>query len=106
MVFDMGKKRPNNGGLPTQNMRNVRDYCASRTLDLFEFDNGRHMRVNDGNLTIVDIWPSTGKYWVKETNYEGAAIERGGETGFIPVAKEAVFEHLDEIFFAADMNTV
>lgn len=97
------KKRPNNGGLPTQNRNNIRAYCEARTLDLLEFDNGHHLRLNDGNITIVDTWPSTGKYWIKETNYEGETIQRGGESGFVPAAEEEAFDFLDLIFYATEL---
>ncbi len=83
----------------------IRGYTSSRTIELQEFTD-IHKRLTDG-YTVIDIWPTTGKYWVSQTTYyqmTNAVIrERGGEKGSIPLGEDAIYKWLDELFFAPDM---
>lgn len=79
----------------------LEEYAASRTFDLHQYSE-YHIRIMDGGLTCIDIW-TTGKYWIKETNYNGVLVERQGEKGMIPLKKKPLFQFLDKIFFAIDL---
>lgn len=86
--------------------QHVHDYSLSRTMELVEFSN-IHFRLTD-EYTSMDIWPTTGRYYVTKTDYVGQGakiIERGGEKGVLPLGEDLVFGYLDKIFFAADIAT-
>lgn len=86
-------------------MESLKGYAASRTIELLAFSD-IHTRLTD-EYTVVDIWPTTGKYWVSKTSYhemtDKRIQERGGEKGVIPVGTDAIYNYLDKLFFAADM---
>jgi len=77
------------------------EYAKSRTFELHQYSEW-HYRIIDSGVTCVDIW-STGKYWIKETNYNGVLVERQGEKGMIPFKKKPLFKFLDGIFYAIDL---
>lgn len=83
----------------------LKGYAKSRTIGLLTFSD-IHTRLTD-DYTVVDIWPTTGKYWVGKTSYhemtDKRIQERGGEKGTIPVGADAIYDYLDKLFFAADM---
>lgn len=84
----------------------IADYASSRTIELLEYNDGLHLRLTDGLIATVDIWPSTGRYWIKETNYVHewpGTIERGGEKGWLP-GKAELEAFLDKIYFAGDLT--
>lgn len=95
-----------------KNTDNVKAYADSRTIELMEYNDGIHLRLTDG-FTTIDIWPSTGKYWVKETNYyrqlEGTGhslVERGGEKDYLSAYTERAHKTLDSIFYATELMEV
>lgn len=51
----------------------------------------------------LDAWTS-GKYWVKETNYFHGIIERGGEKGWLPTGQNDLYGWLDKLFFAVEIK--
>lgn len=90
----------------------LKKYSDSRTLEHFEYGDGIHQRLTD-SFTCIDIWPSTGKYWVKETNYykqlEGTGlslVEKGGQKGYVSSDKNKAFNLLDGIFYATELMEV
>lgn len=90
----------------------LKKYADSRTLELFEYNDGIHTRITDG-FTTIDIWPSTGKYWVKETNYyrqlEGTGlslVEKAGQKGYVSSYEEKAFDLLDNIIYATELMEV
>lgn len=98
------RRRPQVYGLPAM----LKLYARSRTLDFHRYSE-YHMRIIDSGYTCIDVWTS-GKYWVKETNYyqqvaEGHSIvERGNEKGWIPENYPQLQKFLDKLFFAAEME--
>lgn len=100
----MGKKRRR-----SDNLRKIlTGYAESRTLELFIYNDGLHLRLVDEAFTTIDFWPSTGKYWILNTNYvkqtKNRVAERGNEKGYLPLGEDKVFEYLDQIFYAADIS--
>ena len=87
-------------------IQTLRDYAESRTLELTEFTD-IHTRLTDG-YTVMDIWPTTGRYYILSTNYADMTtkpiVERGGEKGFVPLGKNKIFDWLDIVFFAPDFS--
>lgn len=83
-------------------------YAESRTLELLVYNEGLHLRLVDESFTTVDVWPSTGKYWVLNTNYfkqtDKKVAERGDEKGFLPFGEDKIFDYLDQIIYAADIS--
>lgn len=79
----------------------IRGWSDSRTVELLEFS-PIHKRLTD-DFTSLDIWPTTGRYWVGQTNYnkqtEKRIVERGGEKGTLPAAHK-LGDWLDDLFFA------
>jgi hypothetical protein len=67
-----------------------------------------HLRLIDQDFTVIDCW-TTGKYYVKQTNYNlqttKRIIERGGEKGWLP-SDNKLEQWLDKLFYAADMEEV
>lgn len=61
-------------------------------------------------VLILDVWAHDRtwdphyKYWVKESNYMHGIVERGGETGYLPRNKRALYKALDELFFAVEIK--
>lgn len=80
-------------------------WSDTRTIELLEFS-PIHRRLTDG-FTSIDIWPTTGRYWVGQTEYykmtDKHIVERGGEKGELPMGDEAIIAFLDKLFFAVDM---
>jgi hypothetical protein len=76
------------------------DYTNSRTLDLKRYSE-YHFRIFDTAATL-DVW-TTGKYYIRESNYGHGIIERGGEKGHIPRKRKKAYEHLDRIFYAVEI---
>jgi hypothetical protein len=97
----MSKKKRRNDNLRAT----IEEYAESRTFDLKEFS-GIHMRLTDSGFTSMDIWPTTGRYYITMTNYidqtDKSIVERGGEKGLLPFGDE-IYKYLDRIFFAAEM---
>lgn len=89
-------------GLPAM----VKLYARNRTLDFYRYSE-YHMRLTDSGYICIDIWTS-GKYWVKETNYykmtDKPIIERGNEKGWIPENYPELEKFLDKLFYAAEME--
>lgn len=89
------------------NLLNVlKDYSNSRTIDLKMFSD-IHCRLTD-DFTILDVWPTTGKYFVLKTSYfemgGKGVVEKGGEKGLVPFGKDRIFDYLDNIFFAVELS--
>lgn len=88
----------------------LKEYSDTRTLD-FNVYSPYHMRIMDGGYVTLDAWV-TGRYYVLQTDYNSintdkGIIERQGEKGSLEVDnKEALFKWLDQLFFAADMESV
>lgn len=84
----------------------LRLYARNRALEFAQYSE-YHMRLHDSGFTCIDIWTS-GKYWVKETNYykmtDKPIIERGNEKGWIPETYPPLEKFLDKLFYAADMG--
>lgn len=81
--------------------RIVWEYADSRSLEFLPFS-GIHYRLSDAGFMTVDIWPTPGKYWVKDCDYSGMGlniIERGGETGELPFGKDKIYEYLDRLMY-------
>lgn len=77
-------------------------YAEARYLELLRFTN-IHFRLIDDGFTTVDIWPTTGRYWVSQTEYNaqgGNITERAGEKGVLPEGKEAIYDYFDKLFYA------
>lgn len=83
----------------------IRSYSKSRTVELLEFSD-IHKRLTD-EYTVIDIWPTTGKYWISATSYhlmtDKKIVERGGEKGQMPFGEDKIYDWLDKLFFAPDM---
>lgn len=83
----------------------LRKYANSRTLD-FACYSEYHMRISDGGFICLDCW-TTGKYWVKQTDYvkltDAPIVERGGETGWLPTKYKELVDFMDKLFYAADL---
>lgn len=82
--------------------RLAREVANKYSLDYVKFS-PYHMRISDGGYTVLDLW-TTAKYYVKETSYyeayaESGLIERGGETGLLPVKKLELDMWIRELFF-------
>lgn len=88
----------------TKLIHKLEEYAKSRTLEFNQYS-PYHMRLSDSGYVCIDIW-TTGKYYVKQTDYYLVAnkpiTERGGEKGNIPGGKRT-YRFLDKLFFAADM---
>lgn len=97
----MSKRKHRKDDVPAS----LKRWSDTRTIEMLEFS-PIHRRLT-GGFTSVDIWPTTGRYWVGQTEYhkmtDEKIIERGGEKGELPVGNEAILEFLDKLFFAADM---
>lgn len=90
------------------NLQNfLRKYTDDRMLELIEFNEGKHFRIIDQVTATIDIWPTTGSYYVQTTNYvdiaPGKISERGGEKGKLPFSHKKAEKFLDKLFYAADM---
>lgn len=85
-------------------LSSLREYAESRTLDLSVF-NHLHCRLTDG-YSSLDIWPTTGRYFVWKTDYSAlggkGVVERSGERGILPIGAALISTFLDSLFFAAD----
>ncbi len=86
--------------------RALRSYAEARLLD-FHMYSPWHMRIMYAEFVCLDVW-TTGKYYVKETNYcdmEGKqTVERGGEKGQFILEEfdkfEELYKFLDDLFYA------
>lgn len=85
-------------------------YAESRMIELAKYNDDLHYRLSDG-FTCLDVWPSTGKFYVKETNYvkqlEGTGrkmVERGGQKGYISSYEDQAIDLLDKLFYATEME--
>lgn len=89
----------------TDNLQSVLDkYAKSRGLELFSYNNDIHFRIIDPAFTTIDLWPTTGRYWIMDTNYNTPGIpERTDEKGFLPYGEQGTFEFLDKLFYAKDL---
>lgn len=98
----MGKRKRRNDGLADI----IRQYAGSCTLDLIEFTD-IHFRLTD-DYTVMDIWPTTGKYYISKTSYfqqtTKRITERAGEKGTIPFGTTEINTFLDGIYFAAEIE--
>lgn len=80
--------------------RIVWEWADKRSLEHIPFS-GIHYRFSDGGYVTMDVWPSTGSYYIRQTDYVGmgvGAIEREGEKGKLPFGKE-IEPFLDKIFY-------
>lgn len=98
----MSKKRRRNDNV----LQTLNAYSDSRTIDVIQFSE-LHCRMTD-DFTSIDFWPTTGRYWIMKTNYfeqGGKGVnERGSEKGELPHGKDSIFQFLDELFFAIELN--
>lgn len=84
----------------------LREYAHKNDLT-FQKYSPYHMRLIDSLQTMLDVW-TTGKYYVKDTNYleiapEVSLVERAGEKGFIETSDKKKFTRwLDKLFFPLD----
>lgn len=62
-----------------------------------------HMRLIYNPRIIFDCW-TTAKYWVKYSDYRHGIVERGNETGVLPISKNTLYKWLDELFFAVEIK--
>lgn len=88
--------------------RTIWEYADKRTLELTPFS-GIHYRLSDSGYTMLDIWPTTGRYYILSTDYAELGlreIERGGEKGFLPFETEVIYKFLDAIFYGPSINGV
>lgn len=91
---------------PDNVLASLKTYANSRSLDLIEFTD-IHTRLTDSGFTTVDVWPSTGSYYVLQTDYNeqgGNIVERGGEKGKLPIGQSNIWKYLDKLFYAVDIN--
>ncbi len=83
----------------------IQRYVESRALAVHKYNEGIHIRVI-GAVAVVDFWPSTGKYYVKDTSYSEAGwrmVEKAGEKGFMSEHYKNFESDFDAIFFAGDV---
>jgi hypothetical protein len=88
---------------PLTLMKLLRDYSWENNIKFYNFNNGVHVRLAARTATL-DIWPTTGHYYVLATDfviYDLGIIERQGEKGTIP-SNDQLFTFLDKLFFAGD----
>jgi hypothetical protein len=80
------------------------DYAKVHHLR-FDVYSPYHMRLMDEGTVVLDAW-TTGKYYVKETNYveyHAGIIERGTEKGELPVDSQTAFNmFLNRLFNPID----
>lgn len=84
-------------------------YAESRSIELMKYNQDLHLRLTDG-FTCLDVWPSTGKYYVKDTSYheqlEGTGlslVEKAGQKGYISSYDDKAIEFLDGLFYATEL---
>ena len=92
------KKQQHDWKLPVT----LSDYAEDRGINFHKFGQ-YHMRLSYDKIATLDCW-TTRKYWIKETNYFHGIIERANETGILPAKKDKLYESLDQIFFAVEMQ--
>lgn len=77
-------------------------YAQERGVEFHRYSK-YHMRIIYDPQATVDIW-TTGKYWVKETNYFHGITERGGEKGWVPFKQKHLYAWLDTLLFIVEIR--
>lgn len=94
------------GKRPSVHYRNLpkwlKEWADDSMVEFMQFSE-YHMRLTDSTFNSLDIW-TTGKYYAKQTDYNGMIpemklIERGGETGVVPVHDRKELELFLHTFF-------
>lgn len=81
----------------------LKEYANYHSLTFHRYS-PYHMRIFDEGTVCFDVW-TTGKYYVKETNYNLLplrVVERAGEKGELIVNKKSVFQFLNRLFYPID----
>lgn len=81
----------------------LRRYARTNGFRHYAYNEEIHQRIVSP-IVVMDFWPTTGKYYIKETDYSGSgALERAGETGWLPEKVSKIEPFLDQVFFAIDL---
>lgn len=76
-------------------------FCDEHEIDTRVFGDGVHWRLKNGRVTL-DCWPTTGKYWIKQTNLRTGLSERMNETGQLPHDYNKLDTFLRELFLTEE----
>ena len=80
----------------------LKKYANTQGFIFLQYNNKLHVRISSPNVNL-DVWPSTGKYYIQSTNFAyTGVIERQGEKGYLPASEDQLTDFLDKLFFAVD----
>lgn len=74
-------------------------FCEEYDVSLNVFGEGIHWRLENPHA-ILDCWPTTGKYWIKQTDIGVGLAGRMHEKGELPYECLPLVAFLEKLFLA------
>ena len=63
-----------------------------------------HSQLSSGEV-LLSLWTGSNKYYIEQFNYLHSGIrDRKGEVGLLPERKKQLYNFLDKLFFAVDLQ--